>query len=165
MFKFPVKNSNERVITIPKVNTTFSEGRNSSPLVPLYKIATGGPPIAAIIPKIPERAPAVKEFVGFLFTFHPKKDPNPALSTITPTEIDNGLGSRVVRKYRPIGPPIIRPIIRNFIGFQSTFDFSLKKTLKANGKPSSASNWGTSEGLIWTTIGEAITAKPKPRTP
>ena len=84
---------------------------------------------------------------------------------MTPTAIDNGSGSRVVRKYRPIGPPIIRPTIKNFKGFQFTFDFSLKKTLKANGKPSSDNNWGTKEGLIWIMIGDAITAKPKPRTP
>lgn len=165
MFKFPLKNNNERVMTIPKVNTAFKEGRNSSPLVPRYKIATGGPPIAAIIPKIPESVPAIKEFFGFLFTFHPKKDPNPALSTIKPTEMDKGLGSKVVKKYKPIGPPTNRPIIRNLTGSQFTFDFSRKKTLKAKGRPKSESNWGINKGFIWIIIGEAITANPKPRTP
>lgn len=71
-YKFPVTNNNERVITIPKVKTALSDGLNSSPLVPLYNIATGGPPMAAIIPKMPESVPAVNEFMGFLFTFHPK---------------------------------------------------------------------------------------------
>ena len=71
-YKFPVTTNKERVITIPKVKTALSDGLNSSPFVPLYSIATGGPPIAAIIPKMPESVPAVNEFVGFLFTFHPK---------------------------------------------------------------------------------------------
>ena len=128
-------------------------------------MATGGPPIAAIIPKIPERVPAIREFFGFLFTFHPKKEPSPALSTINPTEIDRGLGSKVVKKYKPTGPPTIRPIIKNFTGCQLTFDFSLKKTLKARGKPNNESNWGINDGLIWKIMGEAITANPKPRTP
>ena len=71
-YKFPVTTNKERVITIPKVKTALSDGLNSSPFVPLYSIATGGPPIAAIIPKTPESVPAVNEFIGFLFTFHPK---------------------------------------------------------------------------------------------
>ena len=77
------------MISIPKVNTAFRDGLNSLPLVPLYKIATGGPPIAAIIPNIPEKVPASNELIEFLFTFQQKYEPSPALNTITPTEIDN----------------------------------------------------------------------------
>ena len=153
------------MISIPKVNTAFRDGLNSLPLVPLYKIATGGPPIAAIIPNIPEKVPASNELTEFLFTFQPKYEPSPALSTITPTEIDNKLGSRVVKNSNPIGPPITLPPMRNFIGFQLTLDFSLIKTLKAKGRPKRESSWGTKAGSIWTIIGDAMTAKPNPRTP
>ena len=153
------------MISIPKVNTAFRDGLNSLPLVPLYKIATGGPPIAAIIPNIPEKVPASNELIEFLFTFQPKYEPSPALNTITPTEIDNKLGSKVVKNTKPIGPPITLPPIRNFIGFQLTLDFSLIKTLKAKGRPKRESSWGTKAGSIWTIIGDAMTAKPNPRTP
>ena len=163
--KFPVNANRERVISIPKVKTAFREGLNSLPLVPLYKIATGGPPIAAIIPNIPEKVPARSEFIEFLFTFQPKYEPSPALSTITPTEIDSKFGSNVVRNSKPIGPPITLPPIRNFMGFQLTFDFSLIKSLNAKGRPKRESSWGTKAGSIWTIIGDAMTAKPNPRTP
>ena len=44
--------------------------------------------MAAIIPKMPEKVPAKKEFETFLFISQPKKDPAPAMKTMNPTEID-----------------------------------------------------------------------------
>ena len=38
--------------------------------------------MAAIIPKIPEKVPAKKEFKVFLLISHPKKEPAPAIKTI-----------------------------------------------------------------------------------
>ena len=57
------------------------------------------------------------------------------------------------------------PQINGFTEPKSTLDFSLAKILIANGNPNSESSWGTKSGSIWTTIGEAITANPKPKTP
>ena len=49
------------MIIIPIINTLFNDGLNSSGSVSRYKRATGGPPIAAINPNIPEKVPAIKE--------------------------------------------------------------------------------------------------------
>ena len=61
-----------RVITIPIVKTLLSEGLNSSGSEFLYNNATGGPPIAAIIPKTPDKVPAINELILVLLIVHPK---------------------------------------------------------------------------------------------
>ena len=61
------------MISIPIIKTLFNDGLNSSGSASRYRRAIGGPPIAAIIPKIPENVPAMKEFVLFLLITHPKK--------------------------------------------------------------------------------------------
>jgi len=114
---------------------------------------------------MPEKVPAKNEFSLFLFITQPKKEPKPATSTITPTAIDKYFSDKFKSSNRPIGPPTNLPTIRGLTFERSTLSFSLKNTLKAIGSPNKANNWGTRFGLIWTIIGDAITANPKPRTP
>ena len=123
--KLPLKIKSDSVIKIPILNTLFSDGLNSCDLVFLYSKATGGPPIAAIIPKIPEKVPAKKEFTLFLFMTQPKKEPTPAINTIKPTEIERYLWGRFNRNKSPIGPPISRPNISGLTLEKSTWSFSL----------------------------------------
>ena len=153
------------VITIPIVKTLLSDGLNSSGSEFLNNNATGGPPIAAIIPKMPDNVPAINELSLDLFIVQPKYDATPAKKTIPPTEIDKYFSLRRNNKYKPKGPPNNRPQINGFKETKSTLDFSLMKILIANGNPNSESNCGTRSGSTWTTIGEAITANPNPKTP
>ena len=73
--KLPLKIKSDSVIKIPILNTLFSDGLNSCDLVFLYSKATGGPPIAAIIPKIPEKVPAIKEIPVVEYMTKTKKAP------------------------------------------------------------------------------------------
>ena len=153
------------MISIPIIKTLFNDGLNSSGSASRYRRAIGGPPIAAIIPKIPENVPAMKELVLFLLITHPKYDATPPMKTMNPTERDKYLVLKFSNSRVPIGPPTNLPSKRGLTSFRLTFSFSLKKTLIASGKASKESNCGTKSALIWTTIGEDITAKPKPKTP
>lgn len=117
------------------------------------------------MPKIPEKVPAKNELVLFLFITHPKYDATPPIKTINPTERDKYLVLKFSNNKVPIGPPTNLPSSRGLTSFRFTFSFSLIKTRIANGKASKDSNWGTNSALIWTTIGEDITANPKPKTP
>ncbi len=68
--------------------------------------------MAAIIPKIPEKVPAKNEFKVFLFISQPKKEPAPAMNTMSPTEIDKYCSDKFNNNRSPNGPPISRPIIK-----------------------------------------------------
>ena len=81
--------------------------------------------MAAIIPKIPEKVPAKKEFKVFLFISHPKNEPAPAMKTISPTETDKYFSDKFNNNNSPIGPPINRPKISGFTLDRSTSSFSL----------------------------------------
>ena len=81
--------------------------------------------MAAIIPKIPEKEPAKKEFKVFLFISQPKKEPAPAIKTIKPTEIDKYFSDKFNNKKSPTGPPTNRPNISGLTLDRSTSSFSL----------------------------------------
>ena len=80
--------------------------------------------MAAIIPKIPEKVPAKKEFKVFLLISQPKKEPAPAIKTISPPEIDKYFSDKFNNNKSPIGPPINRPRISGLTLDKSTSSFS-----------------------------------------
>ena len=92
------------MISIPIIKTLFNDGLNSSGSESRYRRAIGGPPIAAIIPKIPENVAAMKELVLFLLITHPKKEAIPAKKTIKPTEIERYFSFNIDKNNKPIGP-------------------------------------------------------------
>jgi len=81
--------------------------------------------MAAIIPKIPEKVPAKKEFKVFLFISQPKKEPAPAIKTIKPTEIDKYFSDKFSNNKSPTGPPTNRPNISGLTLDRLTSSFSL----------------------------------------
>ena len=81
--------------------------------------------MAAIIPKMPEKVPAKKEFEAFLFISHPKKDPAPAIKTMNPTEIDKYFSDKFNNNKSQAGHPINRPKISGLTLDKSTSSFSL----------------------------------------
>ena len=153
------------MISIPIIKTLFNDGLNSSGSASRYRRAIGGPPIAAIIPKIPENVPATKELVLFLLITHPKKEASPAKKTITPTEIERYFSFNINKNNKPIGPPTNLPATKGLTELKSTLFLSLINTRIANGKPNRDKSWGTNRASICTTIGDAITANPNPSIP
>ena len=116
------------MISIPIIKTLFNDGLNSSGSESRYRRAIGGPPIAAIIPKIPENVPAMKELVLFLLITHPKKEAIPAKKTIKPTEIERYFSFNIDKNNKPIGPPTNLPATKGFTELKSTLFLSLINT-------------------------------------
>lgn len=125
----------------------------------------GAPPIADVVPMIPDAVPAPNRFIGFNWSFSPEMLIITASSIIDPKSSETFFLGTTVRRREPIIAPIILPATAHLISFARMVCRSLQAMRRVRQSADNKTGPGTKIGFNMTNKGTPMSPRPNPIEP